>query len=91
MSRYRDVVQGADIMYVNKIPFFMSISRNIRFATSEVLPNRTTKSILAAIKRIHRVYCQRGFRIIQMNMDGKFDTIRGELADMQCTMQFLGF
>ena len=83
MSRYRDVVLGADIMYVNKIPFFMSISRNIRFATSEVLPNRTTKSILAAVKRIHRVYCQRGFRITQMNMDGEFDTMRGELADMQ--------
>jgi hypothetical protein len=83
MSRYRDVVLGGDIMFVNKIPFFMSISRNIRFGTSESLPNQSSKTIMAAIKKIKQLYSLRGFRITQMMMDGQFENLRGELADMQ--------
>jgi hypothetical protein len=29
MSRYRDVALNRDIMFVNRIPFFMTIARNI--------------------------------------------------------------
>jgi hypothetical protein len=32
LEHYQNVVIAADIMYVNKIPFFVTISRNIRFA-----------------------------------------------------------
>ena len=56
MSQYRDIMLGADIMFVNKIPFFMSISRNIRFCTSEALKNQSGKTILGSIKLIKRLY-----------------------------------
>jgi hypothetical protein len=36
-ERYKDVKVAVDIMYVNKIPFFVSISRDIHFCTSEML------------------------------------------------------
>ena len=83
MSRYRDVSLGGDIMFINKIPFFMTISRNIRFGTSESLFNQSSKTIMAAIKTIKQLYSQRGFRITQMMMDGQFENLRGDLADMQ--------
>jgi hypothetical protein len=39
MTHYRHLTLGGDIMFVNKIPFFMSISRHIRFGTGEMLQN----------------------------------------------------
>ena len=86
MSRYPDIVLGADIMFVNKIPFFMSISRNIRFCTSEALKNQSGKTILGSIKLIKRLYATRGLRITQMVMDGQFENLRADLADMQIVL-----
>jgi hypothetical protein len=40
MANYRDVTLCVDIMFVNKIPFLVTISRNIKFGTAEVLKNR---------------------------------------------------
>jgi hypothetical protein len=37
MERYRHVTICADIMFVNQIPFFVTISRNIKFGTIEAL------------------------------------------------------
>jgi hypothetical protein len=45
MSRYREIAIGGGIMFVNKILFFMTVSRNIRFATSESLANQSSKTI----------------------------------------------
>jgi hypothetical protein len=83
MSRYRDVALGGDIMFVNRIPFFMTIARNIRFAMSESLANQSSKTIMSCIKRIKQIYSQRGFRITQLMMDRQFENLRGDLADMQ--------
>ena len=83
MSRYRDVALGGDIMFVNKIPFFMTISRNIRFGTSQSLTSRSSKVILRAIQSIKKIYSQRGFWVTIMMMDGQFENLLGDLADMQ--------
>jgi hypothetical protein len=86
MERYRDVVLGGDIMFVNKIPFFMTISRNIRFGTLESLPKQSAKSILGSIKKRKQLYSQQGFRITHMMMDGQFEMLRGDLASMQINL-----
>jgi hypothetical protein len=31
MNHYREVVLGGDIMFVNRVAFFVTISRNIKF------------------------------------------------------------
>jgi hypothetical protein len=66
MECYRNIVLGGDIMFVNKIPFFMTISRNIQFGTSESLPNQSAKSILGSVKKIKQLYSQPGFQITHM-------------------------
>ena len=40
MSRYQSVTVAGDIMFVNKLPFFVTISRHIKFSTSEFLANK---------------------------------------------------
>ena len=52
MERYRRVTLGADIMFVNKIPFFVTISRAIKFGTLELLKNRKIPTIMEAARHV---------------------------------------
>jgi hypothetical protein len=53
----------------------MTISWNIRFATSESLANQSSRTIIAAIKKVKQIYSMRGFCITQMMMDGQFENL----------------
>jgi hypothetical protein len=85
MAAYKDVVLCADIMYVNKIPFFVTISRHIHFSTVEMLHNRKSETVLNAIKQVNAVYQKRGFNITHMLIDGEFDCLRGALSALKIT------
>ena len=82
MERYREVTVCADLMHVNGIPFLVTISRNLKFGTIEALPNRRSKSILAALKSMIGVYKQGGFRVRYVLMDNEFQCLEGELRAM---------
>eukprot|EP00978_Attheya_sp_CCMP212_P009273 scaffold21935_cov53-Attheya_sp.AAC.1 len=59
MSHYRDIIVGGDNMFINKIPFFVTISRHIKFCTAETLNNQTSKTLLTAIKNVKSIYMKR--------------------------------
>ena len=71
MKQYRDVTLAGDIMFVNRIPFFVTISHHIRFSTAEMLANQKAPTLLNAVKQIRNVYAQRGFRVVTFVMDGQ--------------------
>jgi hypothetical protein len=56
MTHYRDLILGEDIMFVNKITFFKTVSRHIKFGTAEMLKTQLHKTILAAIKQVKSIY-----------------------------------
>lgn len=37
MERYRNITLAIDIMFINKVPFFITISRNVKFRTVEMI------------------------------------------------------
>jgi hypothetical protein len=84
MSRYRNVTLAGNIMLVNKLPFFVTISRNIRFCTSEFLANRKSNTIFKAITRVHQTDAKRGFKIEGLLMDGELDKdgLVGDVAEL---------
>jgi hypothetical protein len=86
MNRYRDVTLTGDIMFVKKIPFFITISRAIKFATSEMIVNRKNATIMIAVKQVMVGYSKRGFIITHLLMDGEFKTMCGELALMKINL-----
>jgi hypothetical protein len=86
MAHYRDLTLGGDIMFVNGIPFVMTVSRHIKFGTAEMLKSQHNKTILAAIKQVKSVYMKRGFKISHMLMDGQFESLRADVADLQITL-----
>jgi len=51
-----------------------------------MLPNQKSKTILGAIQQVKAIYAHHGFAISAILMDGQFDTLRADLADMQITL-----
>jgi hypothetical protein len=82
MERHRDVTLCVDIMFVNQIPFFITISRNIKFGTMEVLKNRKNPTILQPFKNANAIYNNRGFRITMGHTDNEFEPMRGDFLDL---------
>ena len=56
MDNYHEVVLGGDIMFVNLVVFYVTISGYIKFGTTEIIKNQQPNTILAAIKRVNEVY-----------------------------------
>ena len=55
MERHKRTVLAIDIMFVNSIPFLVTVSRKLHFGTVEALPNQqipTIKDKLRAVARI---------------------------------------
>jgi hypothetical protein len=80
MGRYRNVTIACDIMFVNQIPFFITISRHIKFGTVEMIKSRSAATLIAAVKQVRSAYVKRGFKVTHMLVDGEFETLRGDAA-----------
>jgi hypothetical protein len=81
MDQYRNVTLCIDIMFVNKIPFLVTISRGIKFGTAETLTDRKHPTIMSAIKHVVALYSKRGFRVSDAHTDNKFEPMRADLMD----------
>ena len=62
-EEHGNVMLAVDIMYINKIPFMMTISRGIHFGTTEIIKNEKTTIILLLLKQIIDTYHARGFKV----------------------------
>jgi hypothetical protein len=69
-------------MHVNGIPFFVSISRKIKFGTIEALPNQNQTTLVTAVRSIARIYHRGGFRLRHALTDGAFACMKGDMLSM---------
>ena len=76
LKLHKEVFLTADIFFVNKIPFFLSLSRNICFTAVHHLADRTVPKIFSAFKEIYQYYLHRGFRITTVHADGEFAPLK---------------
>ena len=60
---YKEVTLTADIMFVNAILFFVSLSRKIKFGTIEALDRQTGARLFKAFQSMAQVNHHGGFRI----------------------------
>ena len=77
----------ADIMFVNKIRFFIMITRHIKFGTAEVITDAKTSTLIHSLVNVSRVYKKVGFHISTLHVNGQFDTrrIRGAAEGLNFT------
>jgi len=76
MKLHKNVFLTADIFFVNKIPFFLSLSRKIYFTAATHLKSRKVADIFKAFKEIYVYYLQRNFRITVVHKDGEFEPVK---------------
>ena len=75
-------------MFVNKIPFFTTVSRDIKFTTVEGLDKLTTNQLAESTNIVRTLYSARGFKLTNANLDGKFIPMRRHLQEMGITGNF---
>ena len=56
MAKYQCVILAIDVMFVNKIPFFIPTSHDIKFNTVKKLGSQTNKVFIASIKLVLKIY-----------------------------------
>ncbi len=68
---------AADVMFVNLVPFLVSVSQNINLITIEHAPSPQTASSLGSLlQRIVHVYARAGFTVQTILMDIEFKKVR---------------
>ena len=82
LKLHRDVTLTGDIFFVNAHPFFVTLSRKIKFNTVEAIRQMDSGILIQACERVFNIYTRRGFRIDTMLMDMQFNPIRDAL--MKC-------
>ena len=82
MKLHKDIYLTADIFFVNKIPFFLTLLRIIMFTAVHHLTNRTVPHKFNVFKEIFTYYLQRGFRITTIGMDGEFAPLKTLIVAM---------
>ncbi|KAG7361119.1 hypothetical protein IV203_036219 [Nitzschia inconspicua] len=76
LERHRDVILATDIMFVNKIPFLLTVSCNLRFVTITDISNRQLATVEKELQKVVRLYELHGFRITSMLCDPEFEELR---------------
>ena len=80
-SYSKNVTLEIDIMYVNSLPFLVTISRHLKILIVHYLQTRKVKMIMASLDTVLNDYKMRGLPVKQIFADGEFDAIRTELSD----------
>ena len=74
---------STDIFFVNRIPFFISLSRKIDFTGVSHLKGQTAAIIFDAFKAILRFYLQQGFHIQTVYADGEIGALKYLIQNMR--------
>ena len=75
LTLYQKVTLSGDIMFLNKVPFLVTISHKLKFSTAEALTNRKQKTIFTGVRHVVDIYKKRGFQVETILMDCEFECL----------------
>ena len=73
---HEEVILTCDILFVDKIPFFLTLSQKIYFTSVNNLANHTVPEIFKAFKEVYKYYLHHGFSIYTVHTYGKFGPLK---------------
>ena len=82
IKHHKDITLCGDVMYIDKMPFLITVARKVKMLTAEWLPNMKTNMLLKSLKKCVPLYGRSGFKIRRMLLDGQFESLRAPLAEM---------
>ncbi len=63
-------------MFVNRVPFLVSVARGLNLITAEHTPSRTAKNLASGFTWIMTLYARGGFRVGTILMDNEFEKLK---------------
>ncbi len=79
---HKDVTLTIDIVFVNKVPFFITYSLIICFLLVTHLSNRKALTIFNELKSMCSYYLQQGFQVVFIKGNGEFAPLEAWMATM---------
>ena len=64
-----------DVMFINKLMFLVSISRQLKFTTIEYLSSKNEISLVTSINKIVSYYRSHGLHVVTMFIDPEFKSL----------------
>ena len=86
LKYYGEVTLCMDLMYVNKVPLLVTLSRNVKFGTVEAVADWKEATLLKCVGAVVTLYRKAGFKVTTALMDGEFMPFRGGLAELGLTL-----
>jgi len=63
LEEHENVTLTVNIMYINKIPFIVTLSRAIHFGTIKMIKDERKSTIIKSLEQVINAYHWRGFKI----------------------------
>jgi hypothetical protein len=73
LEQHQLVTLAVDVMFVNGVPFLVSLARGLNLVTAEFTPSRTAKQLAAGITRKIDLYTRGGFQVGTVLMDNELE------------------
>ena len=70
------VMLAVDVMFVDGVPFLVSVARGLNLVTAEFTPSQTAKQLAAGITRMIDLYARGGFQVGTVLMDNEFEKLQ---------------
>ena len=76
----KELEVSTDIIFINKLPFLVSISRRLKFTTIEYLSSKNKKALVTPINKIVSYYRSHGLHVVIMFVDPEFKSLEEKLV-----------
>ena len=82
LEHFWKVVLAIELMFVNKLPFLITVSCGLHFGTVESLLSHQVLTVTTALTCVVQTYCCRGLRIATTLADPKFEPLQTSFGDI---------
>jgi hypothetical protein len=76
LAAHRNVTLTADVVFINGLPFLITLSRRINLVTMEFATNRRAPTLASLLRRVVDIYALAGLKIQTAMMDMEFDCLK---------------
>jgi hypothetical protein len=75
-EQHQRATLAVDVMFLNGVPFLVSVSRGLNLVTAEYTPSCMAKQLAVGIRRVMDLYLHGGFHEGRVLMDNEFEKLR---------------
>ena len=79
IKAHKGIILCADIMFIDQVPFLVTMSKYIRFITIRYIPDRKKETLMEALDDTFIKYNNAGFIIKELHVDPEFECLQQEM------------